>query len=66
MRRARQRGSCPTCGKVVSVMRGTGPYADGRDEGMPHKRMTLNGRRWCSGGIIREKIATPPAEEGKR
>ena len=56
-RRKSWRGACPECGKVVSLLTGTGPYAQGRGETVAHKRVLDHGvvRAWCRGGYVPEK-----------
>lgn len=45
--RPRELGACPTCGRVIAIMRGSGPYADGKGHVLPHK---ADGRA-CLGGL---------------
>ena len=51
-KKKRQRGTCPTCGREnLAVLRGSGPYADGRGNVATHKR----GAEWCRGGLAIER-----------
>ncbi len=49
----RKTGICPTCGKIIAVKIGVGPYADGRGDVMDHEVLG----QWCRGGKAAERSA---------
>lgn len=60
----RQSGACPTCGRVVAIMRGSGPHAQGRGETIPHKKHDARNKKknslgWCSGGSVSDEHRGP-------